>query len=157
MGRVILLRSPTSLELRFFIWKKKKTRCWIELSWRSLRVRNIYACSSDQQRWRRETHDQLTLIQDTLRMLSHSSHVWPFATLSLPSSSVQEILQAEILEWVAMPFSRGSSWPRIECRSLSFPPLAGRFFTTSATWEANQDTLVSQYLFTNKLLPFYSV
>ena len=28
---------------------------------------------------------------------------------SLPGSSVQGILQARILEWVAMPFSRGSS------------------------------------------------
>ena len=27
----------------------------------------------------------------------------------LPSSSVHEILQARILEWVAVPFSRGSS------------------------------------------------
>ena len=30
----------------------------------------------------------------------------------LPRSSVQEILQEKILEWVAIPFSRGSSWPR---------------------------------------------
>ena len=31
---------------------------------------------------------------------------------SLPDSSVHGILQARILEWVAMPSSRGSSWPR---------------------------------------------
>ena len=31
---------------------------------------------------------------------------------SLPGSSVHGILQARILEWVAMPFSRGSSPPR---------------------------------------------
>ena len=31
---------------------------------------------------------------------------------SLPGSSVQGILQARILEWVAVPFSRGSSQPR---------------------------------------------
>ena len=31
---------------------------------------------------------------------------------SLPGSSVHGILQARILEWVAMPFSRGSSQPR---------------------------------------------
>ena len=31
---------------------------------------------------------------------------------SPPGSSVHEILQARILEWVAIPFSRGSSWPR---------------------------------------------
>ena len=29
-----------------------------------------------------------------------------------PGSSVHGILQARILEWVAVPFSRGSSWPR---------------------------------------------
>ena len=31
---------------------------------------------------------------------------------STPGSSVHGILQARILEWVAMPSSRGSSWPR---------------------------------------------
>ena len=31
---------------------------------------------------------------------------------SPPASSVRGILQARILEWVAIPFSRGSSWPR---------------------------------------------
>ena len=31
---------------------------------------------------------------------------------SLPGSSVHGILQARILEWVSMPSSRGSSWPR---------------------------------------------
>ena len=31
---------------------------------------------------------------------------------SLPGPSVHGILQARILEWVAMLFSRGSSWPR---------------------------------------------
>ena len=30
----------------------------------------------------------------------------------LPGSSVRGMLQARILEWVASPFSRGSSWPR---------------------------------------------
>ena len=31
---------------------------------------------------------------------------------SLPGFSVHGILQARILEWVAMPISRRSSWPR---------------------------------------------
>ena len=31
---------------------------------------------------------------------------------SLPNSPVHGILQARILEWVAIPFSRGSSQPR---------------------------------------------
>ena len=32
---------------------------------------------------------------------------------SLPGSSVHGILQARILEWIAIPFSRGSTWPRV--------------------------------------------
>ena len=43
------------------------------------------------------------------------------------------ILQARILEWVAFPFSRGSSQPGIKPRS---PGTAGRFFTSLATREA---------------------
>ena len=30
-----------------------------------------------------------------------------------PASSVHIILQASLLEWVAIPFSRGYSWPRV--------------------------------------------
>ena len=32
---------------------------------------------------------------------------------SLPGSSIHGIFQARVLEWVAMPFSRGSSRPRV--------------------------------------------
>ena len=35
---------------------------------------------------------------------------------SPPGSSVHGILQARILEWVAISFSRGSSWPRDQTR-----------------------------------------
>jgi len=49
-----------------------------------------------------------------------------------PGSSVHEILQARILEWVAMLSSRGSSWPR----NWSLVSLIeGRFFTVWATRE----------------------
>ena len=41
------------------------------------------------------------------------------------------ILQARILEWVAMPCSRGSSWPRDGTHVSTSPALAGRIFTTS--------------------------
>ena len=53
-----------------------------------------------------------------------------------PGSSVLEILQARMLEWVAMPSSRGSSHPGIVPVSLTSPALGGGFFTTSTTWEA---------------------
>ena len=51
----------------------------------------------------------------------------------LPDSSIHGILQARIVEWVAIPFSKGSSRPRnltqVSC-------IAGRFFTVWATREA---------------------
>ena len=46
-------------------------------------------------------------------------HVQLFVTLmncSPPVSSVHGILQARILEWVAIPFSRASSQPRDQTR-----------------------------------------
>ena len=57
---------------------------------------------------------------------------------SPPGSSVHGILQARILQWVAMSSSRGSSHPRDQtCISYFSPALAGRFFITRATWEAH--------------------
>ena len=50
-----------------------------------------------------------------------------------PGSSVHGILQARLLEWVAILFSSGSSWPR-DWTQVS--PIAGRFFTIWATREA---------------------
>ena len=59
--------------------------------------------------------------------------VTPWTVCSLLGSSVHGILQARILEWVAISFSRGSYWPRnwtqISC-------IAGRFFTDWAMREA---------------------
>ena len=55
---------------------------------------------------------------------------------SPPGSSVHEILQAIILEWVAISFSRGFSWPRDGTVSLVPHALAAGFFTKNATWEA---------------------
>ena len=61
------------------------------------------------------------------------SHVQFFATpwsVAPPGSSVHGILQARILEWVAITFSRGSSQPRDKTQVSC---LAGSFFTIWAT------------------------
>ena len=51
-------------------------------------------------------------------------------------SSAHGDFQTRILEWVAISLSRGSPWPRDRtCVSYKSPELAGRLFTTSATWE----------------------
>ena len=55
---------------------------------------------------------------------------WDPMDCSPPGSSVHGISQARILEWVAMPSSRGSSDPGIEPTS---PALVGGFFTTKPT------------------------
>ena len=52
---------------------------------------------------------------------------------SLPGSSVHGTLQARILEWVFIPFSRGSSWPRDRTQVSC---ITDRFFTVWATREA---------------------
>ena len=52
---------------------------------------------------------------------------------SLPGSSVHGIFQVRILEWVGIPFSRGSSQPRDGSR-VSY--ISGRFFTRWTTREA---------------------
>ena len=75
---------------------------------------------------------------------NHSCHlrirIITFPTLcdlvdcSPPGSSVHGILQARILEWVAMPSSRGSSQPRDQ---TSVSHVASRHFTLWATREAH--------------------
>ena len=67
---------------------------------------------------------------------------------SLPSSSVHGILQAGILEWVAIPFARGSSQPRdwihVSC-------IAGRFFTDEPPGKRQWN--ITQPLKKNEIMP----
>ena len=94
----------------------------------------------------KETLSPPMWIIDSLRYLSSSqikvTHLYP--TLCHPvycmvaGSSVQGILQAWLLEWVAVPSSKGSSqressWPR---NGIKVSCIAGRFFTIWATREA---------------------
>ena len=62
--------------------------------------------------------------------------LWDPMDCSWPDSSVHEILQARILEWAAMSFSRGSPWPRdrtcVSCESC----IIRRVLYHQATWEA---------------------
>ena len=65
---------------------------------------------------------------------------------SLPGSSVHGILQARILELVAMPFSRHLPNTGIKPESLTSSALACGFFITSATWEALLEWLLTKSL-----------
>ena len=61
-----------------------------------------------------------------------SDSLWPQRVCNA-GSSAHGILQTRILEWVTIPFSRGSSWPR-DWTQVS--RIAGRFFNFWATREA---------------------
>ena len=89
-------------------------------------------------------HDRLSYIfykqTRKSKVLSRSvvSDSWDPADYSPPGSSVHGILQARILEWVAIPFSRESSRPSDQTQ-VSY--IAGSFFTIWATREACKQTL----------------
>ena len=61
---------------------------------------------------------------------------------SLPASSIHGIFQAGILKWVAVSFSRGSSWPRDRTQVSH---IAGRHFTFWATREAASGSIGSAW------------
>ena len=60
---------------------------------------------------------------------------------SLPRSSVHGILQARILEWVAISFSRGSSRPRDQTQVSR---IVGRCFTI---WTTREALIKGMYIF----------
>ena len=62
---------------------------------------------------------------------------------SLPGSSVPGILKAGILEWIAIPFPRGSSRPRVQTWVSC---IIGRFFTICATREAHCGELYNYFM-----------
>ena len=70
---------------------------------------------------------------------------------SLPGSAVHGILQTRILEWVAFPFSRGSSWTRdwtqVSC-------IAGRFFTI---WAIREALTLVYFVFIEMLLDYLTL
>ena len=87
-------------------------------------------------------------------MLTYFSRIRIFVTprtVARQAPLSMGFLQARILEWVAMPFSRGSSRPRDRtCISVS-SAVAGGFFTTNATWEAPSKRPLVLQMFTQPL------
>ena len=75
---------------------------------------------------------------------------------SPPGFSVHGILQARILQWVAIPFSKGSSWPRDQTQVSG---IAGRFFTICATRDEKlvTKTVLMQIHRESKLILLWSI
>ena len=82
------------------------------------------------------------------------SHVCDPLDCCPPGSSVHGISQARILEWVAIPFSRGSSQPRagthVSC-------IAGRFFTAVPPRKPCNNTVMNLIFLTSLQLVRWTV
>ena len=71
-----------------------------------------------------------------------------------PGSSLRGIFQARVLEWVAIFFSRGSSWPRVQtCISC----LAGGLFTTEPPGKPTSFCVPAPYMLLSPLVLFWGV
>ena len=110
-------REPTSLEREHAHWDEQQ----IAIMSRPLQ---------QTKRWRAALASLLSAVTKhrgptptCVCVLSCFSRVWLCATLwtvAHQAISVHGILQARILEWVAMSSSRGSSWPRDQTRVSNF-------------------------------------
>jgi len=75
-----------------------------------------------------------------LLLLSHFSHVWLFVTpRTVAHQTPLSMIFSRQEYWSGLPFPSPEDLPNtgIKPASLRPPALAGRFFTTSATWEAH--------------------
>ena len=120
---------------------------WTRQKWLSTHTRMIFANKIYVVKWR---GNQDNIFEKAVLLITHSSltfehalsfaqflrHVWHFSdplVCNPPGTSVYEIFQSRILEWVAISFSRESSPPRdqtwISC-------IGRRILYPWATWEA---------------------
>ena len=90
---------------------------WLEIAWSSLMQFNGNVYITDTGGFKHPKRDwhhvrkSKAWFKNKECVPSHFSHAWLCnpKDCSPPGSSVHQLLQARILEWVAMPFSRGSS------------------------------------------------
>ena len=117
----------TSPRMAIIIKKKStKNKCWWDVERRELSYTvggNVHWYSHYGERYESESESR-SLVSDSL---------WPHGLYRL--YILAWIIQAKILEWVAFPFSRGSSQPRDQ---IQVSLIAGRFFTSWATREAQE-------------------
>ena len=74
---------------------------------------------------------------------------------SLPGSSVHGILQARVLEWVAISFSRGSSWPRDRTHVSCVSHIRGEFFTVGLPGKPTMEYYLA--IKNNEIMPFAAI
>ena len=123
-------------ELQRSLTKLQAKQFWL-LWWKSDFAFQQYSCGLEfpKHRWEficqtaKYHKSSFSLQFNASCVLSCFSCVWLCVTLwttDLPGSSVHEILQARIREWIAIPSSRGSSWPR-DRTCISYVSCIGRW------------------------------
>ena len=118
-------------------WRRKQQPTPVFLPGKSHGQRSLAGYSSwDCKDWtcahtRTHTHRHAESESEGHSVVSNS--LWPHVHGHV--HIVHGILQGRILEWVAFPFFRGSSWPRDQTQVSC---IAGRFFTSWATREAQE-------------------
>ena len=88
--------------------------------------------------WPSKKHQssELRAHPNPVRMLNCFSRVWPFETLGLQPALSARFSRHECLSELPCPLPGDIPDPGIKPASLMSPALAGRFVTTSTTWEA---------------------
>ena len=77
----------------------------------------------------------LNIIYIYIYILSCFSCLWLCDLWCIPGSSVYKILQARMLELIAVPSSRGSFWTRDQTHVSYVSSIGWQFLSTSTTWE----------------------
>ena len=144
------LKNTKTITLRYlFFCDQSIVIFWYHTS--SFFFSNKYSCTywplpyllgTVPQSYRQQSREMLTLqlLLFVVLVAQSSPTLCDPMDCSLPGSSVHGISQARILEWVAMPFSRGSS----QCRDgTQVSCIAGRFFTV---WVTREGLSFSPYL-----------
>ena len=92
---------------------------------------------------RRKRHSHIYFMKLVYIHAQSPSHVWLLRHYGLWPTSVHGILQARILEWIAISSSRGYSWPREQTWVSCISWLVRHTLYHWATWEAlwNQNKL----------------
>ena len=99
-------------------------------------VKTLRSCWGDHRWWPQSLASRISqlpvIITQSCPTLCDPMHCSP------PGSSVYGIVQSRILDWIAIPFSRGSSWPRDRTCISWASCMVGGFFTFWVTGEVQE-------------------